>query len=206
MDCASTRADADTVRITASPDYTWANALHALRDGGAFCTSLIGQMVDAPWAAFFWECPPLTPELDQPFECVLKAAPGLAGVQVDADSFREHTENHQGSVAFANLGGDAVLVAPCPAPGVPLQDYAHLAAFVRGCAGAEAVEAFMHHVTERVLAVLGSSRGRPIWLSTNGMGVSWLHARIDQRPKYVTHQPYRTTGRRRDPGGRGDWH
>jgi hypothetical protein len=34
--------------------------------------------------------------------------------------------------------------------------------------------------------------GEPVWLSTNGDGVSWLHVRIDERPKYYTHGPYRT--------------
>ena len=27
---------------------------------------------------------------------------------------------------------------------------------------------------------------RSVWLSTSGMGVSWLHVRIDQVPKYYT--------------------
>ena len=34
--------------------------------------------------------------------------------------------------------------------------------------------------------------GDPVWLSTNGDGVSWLHVRTDERPKYYTHGPYRT--------------
>ena len=35
---------------------------------------------------------------------------------------------------------------------------------------------------------------RPLWLSTNGLGVAWLHARIDARPKYYSHRPYRALG------------
>lgn len=30
----------------------------------------------------------------------------------------------------------------------------------------------------------------PTWLSTAGMGVSWLHIRLDERPKYYRHGPY----------------
>jgi len=30
-----------------------------------------------------------------------------------------------------------------------------------------------------------------VWLSTAGMGVSWLHVRLDDRPKYYGHRPYR---------------
>jgi len=32
---------------------------------------------------------------------------------------------------------------------------------------------------------------RPVWLSTAGGGVSWLHVRLDDRPKYYHHAAYR---------------
>lgn len=32
---------------------------------------------------------------------------------------------------------------------------------------------------------------RPVWLSTAGMGVSWLHVRLDARPKYYGFAAYR---------------
>jgi hypothetical protein len=34
---------------------------------------------------------------------------------------------------------------------------------------------------------------RPVWLSTAGAGVSWLHVRLDDRPKYYGYRPYRET-------------
>jgi hypothetical protein len=35
---------------------------------------------------------------------------------------------------------------------------------------------------------MGSS---PVWLSTAGAGVPWLHVRLDERPKYYGFGPYR---------------
>jgi hypothetical protein len=32
---------------------------------------------------------------------------------------------------------------------------------------------------------------QPVWLSTAGAGVAWLHVRLDDRPKYYGHGPYR---------------
>jgi NADH:ubiquinone oxidoreductase subunit len=32
---------------------------------------------------------------------------------------------------------------------------------------------------------------QPVWLSTAGMGVAWLHVRLDDRPKYYGYSPYR---------------
>jgi hypothetical protein len=37
-------------------------------------------------------------------------------------------------------------------------------------------------------AQLGST---PIWLSTAGDGIAWLHVRLDSRPKYYSYGPYR---------------
>jgi hypothetical protein len=31
----------------------------------------------------------------------------------------------------------------------------------------------------------------PLWLSTAGQGVFWLHVRLDRYPKYYNHAPYR---------------
>ncbi len=32
---------------------------------------------------------------------------------------------------------------------------------------------------------------KPVWLSTAGGGVPWLHVRLDNRPKYYSYRPYR---------------
>lgn len=32
---------------------------------------------------------------------------------------------------------------------------------------------------------------RPVWLSTAGAAVAWLHVRLDDRPKYYAYSPYR---------------
>jgi hypothetical protein len=32
---------------------------------------------------------------------------------------------------------------------------------------------------------------KPVWLSTAGGGVSWLHVRLDDQPKYYGFEPYR---------------
>jgi hypothetical protein len=35
---------------------------------------------------------------------------------------------------------------------------------------------------------------QPLWLSTAGGGVDWLHIRLDDRPKYYRHMPWRKVG------------
>ena len=90
---------------------------------------------------------------------------------------------------FWNLGGDAFLVAPCPRapPGAYPHAYAHLAAFAR-TAPADQQQAFWRAVGAAVAENLAE---RPLWVSTNGLGVAWLHVRLDEWPKYYTYEPYR---------------
>src|SRR5262249_10126724 len=121
-----------------------------------------------------------------PFEFVLLDAPGLAR-KPEPEAFAEHfgDASQPGVVEFPNLGKDAVMVVPCPVG--PPSAYGHLAAFVR-----EAPEAQKHALWELVGAAMVRRLGAaPVWLSTAGAGVAWLHVRLDDRPKYYGHRPYR---------------
>jgi len=88
---------------------------------------------------------------------------------------------------FESLGRDAQLIAPCPESGPDAIGYPHLAAFVH-FAPTETADALWRQVGQTVLAGLGDA---PIWLSTSGLGIPWLHVRIDSRPKYYIHPDYR---------------
>lgn len=37
--------------------------------------------------------------------------------------------------------------------------------------------------------------GNPVWLSISGLGVYWLRIRLDARPKYYQHLPYKNEER-----------
>mgnify|MGYP006862976255 CR=1 FL=1 len=86
---------------------------------------------------------------------------------------------------FACRVGDAWLVAPCAGPDAA--HCAHLADFTRGVEE-DTQDAFWQLVGETALARVGD---RPVWLSTCGTGVYWLHARLDSYPKYYSYDAYR---------------
>jgi hypothetical protein len=145
-------------------------------------------LAGAPGAAWAFECPPLTTDgLDAAFEAVLVRSDGLEATPASFAAFREAFARSGGQEvgAFNNLGGDAWLIAPGPVG--PPECYGHLARFVRG-APAGQIAALWRVVAEAVLARLDD---RPLWLSTAGLGVPWLHVRIDGSPKYFRWQPYR---------------
>lgn len=61
----------------------------------------------------------------------------------------------------------------------------HIAEFWRAVSGA--VQA------ELAEAATQGGRGadRKLWLSTSGLGVSWLHVRVDSVPKYYNFEEYK---------------
>ena len=138
------------------------------------------------FVACFWEHPPLTARgIDDAAEFVLIDAPMLAGLRGDPDAFRPHFEDAADIAVFPNLGGDAELVVPAPTG--PSQGYSHLLAYLRS-APAGQIESLWRTLAE---AALSSLTERPLWISTSGLGVAWLHIRLDTRPKYYQHQPYK---------------
>ena len=164
----------------------FSDVIRGWQSDAAFREFTNGLLAAAPFAAFRWETPPVTATtLDRPFEFVLLDSPGLAR-QPDREAFAEHFGTAPDDVvAFANLGGDAILVVPTPRAADSA--YGHIAAFVR-----EAPEAQRHALWAAVGNAMGRRVGlRPVWLSTAGAGVSWLHVRLDDRPKYYGYEPYR---------------
>lgn len=166
---------------------TFAEALLGWREDAVFRSWFNEILAGAPFAAFRWETPPVgVATLGRPFEFVLLDSPGLAR-RADLEAFAEHFEGEPGAevVVFPNLGRDAVMVVPCPiaAPAA----YVHLAAFVR-----EAPDRQRHALWQAVGQAMVQRVGiKPIWLSTAGAGVPWLHVRLDARPKYYGFDPYR---------------
>jgi len=152
----------------------------------AFRSFFNSLLAGSPYRAFRWETPAVTSAtLSQPFEFVLLDSPGLAR-SPDPQPFVEYFQHARDSVAvFANLGGDATMVVPTP---VASSDaYGHLAAFTR-LAPESQRDALWQAVGKAMVERISET---PVWLSTAGAGVSWLHVRLDDRPKYYGFAPYR---------------
>jgi len=137
--------------------------------------------------AFYWELPPLTNStIDHEAEFVLIDAPLLARLPPEPAPFASLFEKRPGEdiVVFPNLGGDAVLVVPCPRE--PIDAYPHLAAFLRQ-GEQDQIRKLWQVAAETLLDRLNDT---PVWLSTAGIGVAWLHLRLDSRPKYYSYRTY----------------
>lgn len=169
-----------------SAQATFADVISGWQSDRDFRTFFTALLAESPFLAFRWETPAVaSATVSQPFEFVLLNSPGLAR-SPEPQAFAEHfAQSQEEIVTFPNLGGDAIMVVPRPL--AESSAYGHLAAFVR-----LAPDNQKHKLWQAVsAAMMQRISTKPVWLSTAGAGVSWLHVRIDDRPKYFGFGPYR---------------
>lgn len=168
---------------------TYAQVIAAWQHDAPFCEFFSTLLADAAFPAYFWETPAVNlTSLDQPFEFVLVNSPQMASLLPNPTAFVGYFQaSYAGEdvVSFQNTGKDARLLAPCPL--VSMTAYTSIATFSRHAPAAQ----------QRALwraagaALEQAVRHQTVWLSTSGLGVAWLHLRLDQRPKYYNYAPYR---------------
>ena len=181
----------DTLRFAIARDATsvsYSAVVEAWRSDANFREWFSALLAAVTFTAFRWETPPVTTlTVRRPFEFVLLDSPHLLRTP-DPNTFEGHFRDPPRSevLSFRNLGGDAIMVVPRPL--VSTSAYGHIAAFVR-----HAPESQKQALWKAVGDAMASRiNARPVWLSTAGGGVAWLHVRLDDRPKYYGFDPYRT--------------
>jgi hypothetical protein len=162
-------------------------AIALWRDDAPFRDVFIAALAASPSPAFFWEMPPLTrATLSGPFECALIRGDALARMHADDTDFAEHLRGPEPVAVFPNIGRDALLIAPRKIADADC--YGHIAAFVR-LAPREQQQALLRRLALEIEKRLAASRDR-FWVSTSGLGVPWVHVRLDTYPKYYQYRRY----------------
>ena len=152
----------------------------------SFCEFLSRILQESKFKAYFFEVKPFSEEsTNTEFEFVLVNSPTLLRIKSDKSNFEKFFNPGKNVVSFFNLGKDAKLIVPTNVSND--DNYCHLAKFIRNAPVNQIIE-FWKNVGEECKNGLGQN---PTWLSTAGLGVSWLHLRIDSRPKYYRYNPYK---------------
>lgn len=175
--------------FTGDKQITYSEVIELWQQDNKFRGFFISLLADAPMSAYFWETPPVSrSSADREFEFVLVNSPKLADIDPDPSDFQQYFESAiKEVVTFPNLGNDALLVVPCPIANTVART--HLASFVRFAP--ESQQHLLWQTVGRLLAQKLNEQGQPIWVSTSGLGVHWLHVRLDSDPKYYTYKPYK---------------
>jgi hypothetical protein len=141
---------------------------------------------DSGFPAFCWEHPALRSSyLDLPYECIVQRSRLLEQLSVDEHTFQKYIHTTDLVVDFQNLGNDARLVVPTKQS--KANTYNHLGRFIQLGSSAQ-IAAVFEQVGKVVLEELNHKQ--VIWLNTAGLGVIWLHIRLDTYPKYYKTDDY----------------
>lgn len=175
----------EEIHIHGAP-LRWSQFQRHLVESAPLRAALTRRLREDSKTAFYFECSPRFEGSDSVFRFVLVPAPALASREVDTRTFAQHFASGSGLCrTFANLRGDSTLVVP--APEQRDESFGHLASWLRAASDLQA-----DAVWSAVGAAIGAWRSGPLWLSTSGGGVAWVHFRLDPRPKYYKHAALRS--------------
>jgi hypothetical protein len=190
-------------------DFTVKSVLLQLQENGhplSFATVIKYWKERAPFREFytatllkhggngcFWEHPRLNQSTaDQASECVITQTDAFSQRTANFRPFAQAVSPGKSISIFPNLSGNALLAVPNQSEesrfnGRDLISFLQTAPtdLVHGLWKAIGVETTTAIETEAPFH----------YLSTHGLGVLWLHVRLEKRPKYYHHRPYR----------RGEW-
>ncbi|WP_020568789.1 DUF6940 family protein [Neolewinella persica] len=137
----------------------------------------------------FWEHPRLNKlTANQAYECVITQTDAFSLRTANFRPFSRAVSPGDRIATFPNLSGEALLVVPNPSDEINFNGR-DLISFLR-----TAPDDFIHDLWENI----GQETAKAIatdapfqYLSTHGLGVLWLHVRLEQGPKYYHHRAYR---------------
>lgn len=168
---------------TTNTSISYKDAILMLQKDEAFINLVIKILKNCEFKSYFFETPPVQINVYDKiqFEFVLVDAVRLNNIKSDKYAFQQYFTSDF-TVSFENLGKNALLIVPCPRDMNIINQYAQLATFVRE-AKIDEVYSLLKLTALKMDEVV--KKNKPIWLSTSGLGVYWLHMR------YYTYFEYR---------------
>eukprot|EP00531_Pseudo-nitzschia_arenysensis_P021094 CAMPEP_0116120784 /NCGR_PEP_ID=MMETSP0329-20121206/3356_1 /TAXON_ID=697910 /ORGANISM="Pseudo-nitzschia arenysensis, Strain B593" /LENGTH=147 /DNA_ID=CAMNT_0003614569 /DNA_START=777 /DNA_END=1220 /DNA_ORIENTATION=+ len=126
---------------------------------------------------------------------------------LSSPSCKDGEDNLPAGCVFTNLGGDATLVAPLDwspeSSEMYSRCYGHVANFFRGAPEQQVLDMWkmlgnvLHD--ELLTPLMVGAKDVPVWFSTAGTGVPYLHFRLDSRPKYYHYDPFKKFSSPKNP-------
>jgi len=145
------------------------------------------KLIQFDYQAFYWEHPALTEEfLERRYECILQRSKKLENLPVNENAFKNFIYKQEQVVDIMNLGKNARLVIPTKKTDKEI--YNHFGKFIRQASREQIIEVFRRlgeKITEEI------EKQELIWLNTAGLGVIWVHIRMDTKPKYYKTKKYK---------------
>lgn len=176
------------IRITEEDNLlTFREVFDLWQASTGFIDFYVDSLIALDYDEFFWEHPAIKEEyLDKPYEFVVQKSISFSRRNVDENAFSDYINTNKQVAVFDNLGKNARLVVPTKQSSK--NTYKHMGTFVRNAKKEQIHEQF-NQLSQTILEEVEA--GRLIWVSTAGLGVIWLHMRLDSRPKYYRTNSYK---------------
>ena len=131
--------------------------------------------------SFFWETKPITNEKSI-FKQKFIQNEYLNNLKQNYSPFQNEINKSKNKyvTSFYNLSGDTLLIVPIPKKG---KNFATLKNFIDNASKTQQ-EYLWKEVSKQIKKLLKKNKGKPLWVSTHGTGVHYLHIRICNKPKY----------------------
>jgi len=153
----------------------------------AFVNIIKEAILSTNFKAVFFNCPPVTrDDLNNVFEVAILNAPDLYDINTDVNTFGDKFKGKTMVTAFANLSGDSLMVCPIPLEDQKHEIYSSLGPFLRS-APIDQQTAFWALIGNELFTLISKRR---VWLNTAGGAISFLHMRLDSKPKYYKYRKF----------------
>jgi len=173
----------NTVRFRLKKDgqyLSFEEVFQLLENNSVFIEFYKDQLIKINFPAFYWEHPAMKKEFSgKKYECILQRSRPLEHLPINESAFKDYIHLNEQATDFMNLGKNARLVVPTKRSDKEI--YNHMGKFIRFAEKEQIIEVFKR-VGKSMLEEIESKK--LIWLNTAGLGVIWLHIRLDTRPKY----------------------
>ena len=137
-----------------------------------------GETVPKIKGSVFWETSAIQPGAQNTYkERMINASSALPmDMTSDTSSFSQHISTNR-PVAFNSNSGSRLVIPPDNS-----RNFAHIGAFYKNARVIDVID-FWKKVASEVRRELARTGG-PLYVSTHGRGVPWLHVRIESSPRY----------------------
>ncbi|MEO1053486.1 MAG: hypothetical protein AAFX87_22820 [Bacteroidota bacterium] len=144
-------------------------------------------LINIGFEEVFWEHPAVNQTTwHNPYEFMLLRSGRFGRRKPDLNAFADYIDRPENVVAFHNLRKDAKLIVPTKK--ADPKTYKQLGSFIKQAPQEQVTNLFDTVGKNMIMEV---EEGKTVWLNTAGLGVIWLHVRLDSRPKYYKIQTYK---------------
>lgn len=167
-----------------SKQLKWNEILDLWKHNNAFIDFFVSLLISSNFNNFFWECNSVDLKnlKKKLFECYLIESKHNFGV-ANPSSFKEYLNTSHTIVSFYNLKKDCLLIVPNYNDNDCKSNYLNIYKFIKFAPRSQIHSLFNQisiHINKEI------KKNNKIWLNTHGLGVPWLHIRLDFNPKYYT--------------------